>query len=111
MVLTWSGLRVWSANFLTNHLATLAAAEQSAQDHLRGIMETMPAFKLTFLGARLLKGGDYELAETALELATQKDHFYPDAYRYYGYALQAVDKGDEAELALRRAKTLDPGTE
>lgn len=110
VVLTWSGLRVWSARTLTNHFAALAAAEQSGQKELRGIMERMPAYKLTFLGARLLKSGDYELAKEALGLATKKDRFYRDAFRYYAYALQTTGENDKAELALRRAKTLDPRT-
>ena len=37
-----------------------------------------------------------------------QDRFYPDAFRYYAYALQATGENEKAELALRRAQTLDP---
>jgi tetratricopeptide (TPR) repeat protein len=108
MVLTWSGLRVWSANFWAHHQELHSAIEQSHQDHLRSILEKMPAHTLTFLGARLLEGGDYELAKTALEIATKKDRYYRDAFRYYSLVLRMVGEDEKAELALRRSAVLDP---
>ena len=108
VVLTWSGLRVYTARSLEAVNSRIANSEQSVLESFRPTLEKLPAYKLTFLGARLLRGSDYDLAKMALELATEKDRFYRDAFRYYGYVLQATGEHEKAELALRRAKTLDP---
>ena len=108
VVLTWSGLRVYAAQALSRSNQQSVISNQQALEYMQGALEKLPAYQLTFLGARLLRGGDYDLAKTALGLATKKDRFYRDAFRYYGYALQATGDDDQAELALRRAKTLDP---
>ena len=108
VVLTWSGLRVYAARTLTRSNQQSVISNQQALKYMQDALEKLPAYKLTFLGTRLLGGGDYDLAKTALGLATKKDRFYRDAFRYYGYALQATGENDKAELALRRAKTLDP---
>ncbi len=108
LVLTWSGLRVWSAKTLTESKRQTAVSEQQSLDYLQGKLDAMPAYKLTFLGAKLLNAGDYEFAQIVLKKATEKDRFYPDAFRYYAYVLQAMGENDRAELALRRAHTLGP---
>ena len=110
VVLTWSGLRVYAAKALTQANQQSVINNQQTLEYLQSTLDKFPAYKLTFLGARLLNAGDYELAKMVLEKATEKDRFYPDAFRYYAYALQASGDDDRAELALRRARTLDPRT-
>lgn len=108
VVLAWSGLQVYAAKVMTQANQQSAINNQQSLEQLGAALDKMPAYKLTFLGARLLNAGDYELAKVALKKATEKDRFYPDAFRYYAFALQATGENDAAELALRRAKTLDP---
>ena len=108
LAVAWTGLQVWSAYSLGRAAATTAQADRDSLIHFGELFDRMPAWKLTFLGARLLAGGDYELAKEALARATAKDRWYRDAFRYYAYALQATGDNDKAELAQRRAKTLDP---
>ena len=107
-VLAWSGLRVYSARAITAVSKQSIVSSQQSAEELKEALDKLPAYKLTFLGAKFLKAGDYEFAKLALGMATEKDRFYRDAFRYYGYVLQALGENDQAELALRRAKTLDP---
>jgi Tfp pilus assembly protein PilF len=107
-VFAWSGLRIWSARTLSTAYQQSVISNRQSIEFLKETMEKMPAYKLTFLGAKLLRGGDYESAKASLEIATKKDRFYRDAFLYLGYVLQAMGDNDKAELALRRAKTLDP---
>lgn len=106
--LGWAILQVYAAQSLAAQKTEQLKTEQQAIASFQSAMQKMPPYKLTFVGAKFLRAGDIEFAKAALKEATKKDRFYRDAFKYYGYALQAAGDNDGAELALRRAKTLDP---
>ncbi|MBI3261094.1 tetratricopeptide repeat protein [Candidatus Berkelbacteria bacterium] len=72
------------------------------------VTESQDPRGLVLGGRKLVEEGKLELAEVAFKRATELDPKLRDAWLYLGITRLALGKNFEAEVALRRAKAIDP---
>lgn len=72
------------------------------------VTESQDPRKLLVGGRKFLEEGKLELAEVAFARATELDPKLRDGWLHLGITQLALGKNFEAEVALRRAKAIDP---
>ena len=82
--------------------------EQPKLDVPAYVSESTDARALLVGGRKFLEEGKTELAEVAFGRATELDPKLRDAWLHLGITRLALNKHFEAEVALRRAKAIDP---
>lgn len=82
--------------------------QQPALDIPDYVSESQDPRGLLIGGRKFLEEGKLELAEVAFKRATELDPKLRDAWIHLGITQLALGKNFEAEVALRRAKAIDP---
>ncbi|MFY9484538.1 MAG: hypothetical protein WAP74_02855 [Patescibacteria group bacterium] len=82
--------------------------EQPKLDVPAYVTESQDSRGLVLGGRKFVEEGKLELAEVAFKRATEVDPKFRDAWLHLGIIRLALRKNFEAEVALRRAKAVDP---
>ncbi|MGH9510887.1 MAG: winged helix-turn-helix domain-containing protein [Terriglobales bacterium] len=109
--LAWSGLAdAYSASPVNGDAQPLMVWPK-AREAMAKAIESEPGLAEVQTSLGFLKfwlDWDWPGAETAVRKAIEQDHSYPLAYRALGVVLSHMRRHDEAQLAMRRARELDP---